>query len=374
MKTLIINSAFVIISLLFFACESKELVQPVIDVKLNGEARNELVIPINSIVKYQFSVISTEKINKISLFKTIDNVKEEIPIMGLPNGNYILYGGLIIGSNMKLVLHVNYGNNQEIEKETFLRIYISTKIVSEITFTSAKSGGSYDTSIKNIQSKGICWNSAPTPTIATGLKTLDTSGDITYSCEMKGLKPATKYFVRSFVETTDSVIYGNEITFSTLTPQVPTVPNGGFEEPTIDNPNGFSMNPTGAKWTFFSGGIGIQRNGGLFGAAKAPQGNQTAVMQGAGNINQTILFNEGYFAISLMAARRGTQTQVFEVSFDDVLLDTFTPATSEFEYFATRTFAATAGNHKIKIKATNPLGGDNSGFVDDVKIEYREKP
>jgi len=85
-------------------------------------------------------------------------------------------------------------------------------------------------------------------------------------------------------------------------------------------------------------------------------------------------FTEGYFALSFKAAQRGTQKQTFEAYFDNILIGKFSPASADFQYFVSDTFSATAGSHKISIKATNIYGGDNSGFIDDVKLEYRNKP
>jgi hypothetical protein len=70
-------------------------------------------------------------------------------------------------------------------------------------------------------------------------------------------------------------------------------------------------------------------------------------------------------------AQRGAQAQTFEVYFDAILIGKVQPATADFELFVSDTFTATAGLHKITITGTNAKGGDNSGFVDDVKLVYR---
>jgi len=76
-------------------------------------------------------------------------------------------------------------------------------------------------------------------------------------------------------------------------------------------------------------------------------------------------------AVSFMAAQRGTQKQTLDILIDDVVIGTFQPASAVWAKYATPTFAVTAGNHKLAIKGTNTLGGDNSAFVDDVKLILR---
>jgi hypothetical protein len=82
-------------------------------------------------------------------------------------------------------------------------------------------------------------------------------------------------------------------------------------------------------------------------------------------------FPAGNYAISFKAAQRGTQAQTFEVYFDALLIGKLQPATSDFELFVSDTFTASAGAHKITIMGTNAKSGDNSGFIDDVKLVYR---
>jgi hypothetical protein len=177
----------------------------------------------------------------------------------------------------------------------------------------------------------------------------------------------TTYYVRSYAVGPQGVLYGNELAFSTLSPPVPAVPNGGFEAPVIA---GFVMNPQPNVWTFTGGGAGMQRNGSAFGASSAPEGLQTALFQNGAEISQTFDFTAGNFALGFMAAQRGAQKQSFEVYFDLTLIGKIVPASATFEAFVSDTFTATAGPHKITIRGTNS-GGDNTGFIDDVKLIYR---
>ncbi len=146
--------------------------------------------------------------------------------------------------------------------------------------------------------------------------------------------------------------------------EVISVPNGGFEAPSI---TGYSMNPQPNVWTFTGTGAGMQRNGSPYGANSAPEGVQTALIQRVASISQTFDFTAGNFALNFMAAQRGNEAQSFEVYFDNTLIGLCKPATANFEYFVSNTFTVTAGPHKITIAGTI-ASDDNSGFIDDVKL------
>ncbi len=66
----------------------------------------------------------------------------------------------------------------------------------------------------------------------------------------------------------------------------------------------------------------IQGNGSVWGAAAAPDGNQTAFIQGTGSISQTLTLNAGGYMLSFQAARRNCCVAPFvqpiQVSVDGV--------------------------------------------------------
>jgi|GEM_PF-2234694 len=92
----------------------------------------------------------------------------------------------------------------------------TTAISGNSTGNSAQSGGSMtvDAGII-INEKGICWGINSSPTIA-GSKLNSGSGTGSYTANMTGLSPLTRYYVRAYVITaTSAVFYGNEIMFIT---------------------------------------------------------------------------------------------------------------------------------------------------------------
>ncbi|MCD9021537.1 hypothetical protein [Cohnella silvisoli] len=160
--------------------------------------------------------------------------------------------------------------------------------------------------------------------------------------------------------------------------------NAGFEGPTTAD---YIYNPASAGWTFSvqsgSNGAGIQRTGtgGSFYAAYAPEGAQTAFIQGTGSMQQTLTnVSAGTYAINFLAAKRqarwdGTNffyggLQTFNVYVDNNFVGAFSPASTSFNSFTSNTIALTTGNHTIKFEGTT-TSGDNTDFIDSVgMIKY----
>ena len=100
--------------------------------------------------------------------------------------------------------------------------------------------------------------------------------------------------------------------------------NGGFESPAQGSSHVF--NPVGTGWAFV-GGAGIQGNGSTWGAANAPEGSQTAFVQGSSpsSISQTFVLPSGTHVLSFYSAQRG----ILNVGYDQTLrvtLQLVTPA------------------------------------------------
>jgi len=92
---------------------------------------------------------------------------------------------------------------------------ITTMDVNEVSTISAKSGG---TIISDggapILNRGICWNVVPNPTI-DGPKTNNGTGNGSFTAEINGLTPETKYFVRAYATNRTGTSYGKEVSFTT---------------------------------------------------------------------------------------------------------------------------------------------------------------
>lgn len=93
---------------------------------------------------------------------------------------------------------------------------VETKLVNEISQTSAKSGGIIlSDGGAAITAKGVCWGTNSNPTVAD-LHTADGSGDNAFESTITELIPDSEYHVRAFATNTSGTAYGDEKIFRTL--------------------------------------------------------------------------------------------------------------------------------------------------------------
>jgi len=97
---------------------------------------------------------------------------------------------------------------------------LTTTTASAITGISATSGGNITSDGGSaVLQRGVCWNTVTGPTIANS-KTIDglftgTSLTGVFISSLTGLLPGTPYFVRSYAMNSNTITYGNELTFTT---------------------------------------------------------------------------------------------------------------------------------------------------------------
>ena len=116
------------------------------------------------------------------------------------------------------------GNNCEIDLSlvdstgTAFNINISTKPVTNITTTTAKSGGNITTGGSTIViSKGVCWSTSPNPTISNSI-TYNGAGAGSFFSNLYNLSSGVTYYVRAYATNSfGNVAYGNELSFNTTT-------------------------------------------------------------------------------------------------------------------------------------------------------------
>ena len=154
--------------------------------------------------------------------------------------------------------------------------------------------------------------------------------------------------------------------------------NFGFETPRI---SAYQYNPAGGSWTFggtTGNGSGISANGSGFTTANtaAPEGTQVAFLQSLGTISQTLYgFSPGtIYTFTFSAAQRadsGNQHggESWNVKVDNTVIASYNPgasATTYVDYQAS--FTATANSHTLGFIGTDLAGGDNTVFIDNVRI------
>lgn len=92
---------------------------------------------------------------------------------------------------------------------------VSTKTVSDITGSSAVSGGNVTSDGGSVvTSRGVCWSTTSSPTISDN-KTVDSSGTGNFTSTISGLSSNTTYYVRAYATNNSGTGYGNELSFAT---------------------------------------------------------------------------------------------------------------------------------------------------------------
>ncbi|MBK7629085.1 MAG: fibrobacter succinogenes major paralogous domain-containing protein [Bacteroidales bacterium] len=100
---------------------------------------------------------------------------------------------------------------------------ISTTEITDVTQTTAISGGNITSAgVSNVTARGVCWGISPSPTISNSIAS-GGLGNGSFSSAITGLNPGTLYYVRAYATNTAGTAYGNELSFTTLSPGGATV-------------------------------------------------------------------------------------------------------------------------------------------------------
>jgi hypothetical protein len=102
---------------------------------------------------------------------------------------------------------------------------VTTEEVSEVTQTSARSGGNVtDDGGSDIISRGVVWSTSENPDLDNnGGFTTDGSGPGAFTSVLEGLLPATTYYVRAYATNSTGTSYGESVDFTTGSPVRATV-------------------------------------------------------------------------------------------------------------------------------------------------------
>jgi alpha-L-rhamnosidase len=190
--------------------------------------------------------------------------------------------------------------------------------------------------------------------------------------DMTAANGRTWYYVVSANESGSQTGNSSEVS---ATPS--SILNFGFEIPRVA---GYEYGPAGAGWSFSGAspdGSGITGNNSGFTDANppAPQGTQVAFLQEYGAISQTLYgFLPGTnYTITFSAAQRADANQhggqTWNVLIDGRVIASYNPgsnATSYVDY--TAGFAATATAHTLTFVGTDLVKGDNTVFIDNVRL------
>ena len=104
-------------------------------------------------------------------------------------------------------------------------LVVTQNMASEVSQTTAKSGGVVTYTSTNVIYYGVCWSSTNTTPTISDSKTKDSVSVTTgksWSNNLTGLTPNTKYYVRAYATNNSATGYGAVITFTTRSTPIPT--------------------------------------------------------------------------------------------------------------------------------------------------------
>ncbi len=151
----------------------------------------------------------------------------------------------------------SYGNQETFSTAEITLATVSTKAVSEISYTTAVSGGEISgNGGSEVTEKGVVWGTSENPTIENN-KTSDGTGNEGFTSNLTGLNEGTIYYVRAYATNVKGTAYGNQETFTTTAVILPTVETKAVTEistatavsgGTVTNDGGSAITAKGICW------------------------------------------------------------------------------------------------------------------------------
>ena len=198
-----------------------------------------------------------------------------------------------------------------------------------------------------------------------------------------GLNNGTTYHYMVSATETGAVQTGNSMRKS-ATPTAGSPANLSFEIPALGLGQ-YAYNPSGSSWTFTpssgANGSGLTATYSGFSSANvtAPDGFQSAFLQGTAVISQTLnnLTPGQTYHLTFSASQRGNGQlgQTFDLKLGSTILGSYSPVQADgaglsipiYTDYA-MDFVATATSQVLSFVGTNLKGGDNTIFLDQVRI------
>ncbi len=209
-----------VIVLLLISCQKRDVTNP-----FDSSCPKEIWTPTNfSAVQEGTTVKLTwnQPMNNISGFKITKKIESgsttELPNQNKDANQFVdasLTGGKLhtytivayAGSNLSNVLTATVTPVLVAGGITTTAITITANSITS-GYTITTDGGS------PITARGVCWGTAPSPTIS-GNKTTDGTGIGNFTSLITGYSPNTTYYVRAYATNSIGTTYGNEVSFTT---------------------------------------------------------------------------------------------------------------------------------------------------------------
>jgi uncharacterized protein (TIGR02145 family) len=127
----------------------------------------------------------------------------------------LVYVRAFVGSSIGFT----YGSQLSFRTQTGLPVVVTDSVTTVSSFGAHVSAAVINVFGSEIIERGICWSENPNPTKDIGNLTLDLNPSVgSFIGKMYGLKKGTIYYVRAFARSEVAVVYGNELSFLTDTP------------------------------------------------------------------------------------------------------------------------------------------------------------
>jgi len=109
-----------------------------------------------------------------------------------------------------------YGNELTFTTNAVTGAVLTTTEATSVTSSTAAAGGNItDDGGGNITARGVCWGTAPNPTVALTTKTVNGAGSGIFTSNLTNLTDGTVYYYRAYATNSSGTTYGQEFQFIT---------------------------------------------------------------------------------------------------------------------------------------------------------------
>jgi len=181
---------------------------------------------------YTSKLISQNTKQSKAKIEYLGSEKHEVVVNQLKKTKSIIDMSYTIGDTLRFTgfsgIYSSIVTDVPTESKTITFIFISlptvtTTAINSITTISAISGGNVTSDGgDSVIARGVCWSTATNPDI-TGNHTTDGTGMGQFTSNITGLTSGTIYYVRAYATNNMGTAYGNQFSFTTLTPTIVAV-------------------------------------------------------------------------------------------------------------------------------------------------------
>ena len=260
---------------------------------------------------------------------------------------------------------IAYGEEKSFTTGDAVLPTVITSDITNISWTTAKGGGEVLTDgDAEVTERGICWGTSHNPTISDN-NAQSGSGIGEYFVNMSGLIAGTTYYVKAYAINRIGVGYGEEKSFSTSNPELPTVTTKTITDIT-------STSAKSGGTVTFAGGVSIIERGICWSTNHLPTTTDTHASAGSGtgsfNSNMTGLtagttYYVRAYAINVAGTSYGEE-ESFTTETNGILPGLFSVSNSQQVHFSKGNlqYKATTNTWRFAENQYDYIGVDNSNI------------